>query len=97
MKDDIRETLDELLAAIPLQRRVVLRRVPMQDCGSCSLSDSEKTITICLPISGNRQTLLDSLLHEYAHAMVFDKLGWHPPLWGQCHAKAYTSWVEKNI
>jgi len=92
----LREILDELLEDLPLSRTVKLRVIQMQAHGSCSLSDSERFITISIKASDSLDTKIDSLVHEYGHAMELDQTGNHSPLWGKCHSLAYTAWSRRH-
>lgn len=94
--DAIRTLLQELKEDLPLQRRIKLRVIPMEAHGSCSLSTNEQTITICLKRGDKPTVQTDSLIHEYAHAMEYDKHGNHSQSWGKYHSEVYTSWVKRH-
>jgi len=95
-RDDLRTTLDELMEDLPINRFVRLRRTPMKCFGSCSLSVSEKTITITISTNYPTSTQIDTLIHEYAHALEFDQTGNHSPVWGKFHAQSYTAWAKRH-
>jgi hypothetical protein len=92
----LRETLAELQEDLPLNRPVKLRVIPMRACGSCSLSDSERFITICIRAGDPASVQEDTLIHEYAHAMEFDIRGNHTKFWGECHSKVFTAWTKRH-
>ncbi|HUW10159.1 MAG TPA: hypothetical protein VM537_10545 [Anaerolineae bacterium] len=92
----IRQIFEELKEDLPLKRTVVLRIVPMKGHASCSLSDSEKLITICINSRDSETVQTDSIIHEYGHAMEYDQLGNHSKFWGECQAKAYTAWAKRH-
>lgn len=90
----LRDVLEYMKRECPLTRTVKLRVVPMGGPGTCSLSSSERFITICINAKDPLYVQKDSLIHEYAHAMEFDLTGNHSKLWGECHSKAYTAWTK---
>ena len=96
-ESELRELLAKLKRQFPLRRTLKLRLIAMQAHGSCELSDTERTITICL----NRDDILgvqtDTLVHEYGHAREWDQTGNHSKLWGRLHSEVYTYWTQLNI
>jgi len=94
--NQLAEMLAQLRRELPLKRPVILRVVPMKDYGSCSLSDSEKHLTICIRSTDSAETQADSLLHEYAHAMDLDINGNHSKQWGKLYSQVYGTWCKHN-
>jgi hypothetical protein len=81
---------------LPIKRRLIIRRCKMrhENCGNTTLSGDEKTIQITVNSSLPWQTQVDSFLHEYPHALEYDKYGAHSDRWGKFHAQVYSVWVE---
>ncbi len=89
----------ELKKRLPLStpRKVVIRRAALKKlCGSTVLSDDERTITITIRKNMPKQQQLDTLIHEWAHALWMDKQDWHDSKWGEFHAAAYRVY-EKTL
>jgi hypothetical protein len=92
-----------LAEAMPTSRpvRVVMRRNGRGNFGTCSITPGRITVTIHLrvvdPSTGKARAVTrpeahDALLHEWAHAVVFDKGGEadeHGKRWGAADARAY--------
>jgi len=82
-----------LREAVPLENKVVIRRVAMGDEGSTSMSD-RRTITICIRKDAPIATQIDILIHEWGHAYEYDKTRNHGETWGRGMSKAYEAWEE---
>lgn len=81
---------EELRKRLPIGRKVVVRRARLARlCGVTSLSPDERTITITVRKAMPLQQQCDTLVHEWAHALWFDKTDWHDAKWGEFHAAAY--------
>jgi len=91
---DVSAVLKLLREKHPLNRRLRVRVIPMAGHGSTCMNDFERLITISLREQDNASEQVNYLIHEYAHAMEYDKLGIHSKLWGQLHSKIYTTWVQ---
>ena len=91
---DVSAVLRHLKAVLPIKRRLRVRVIRMQCHGSCDITDNERLITISLREQDPAAMQVDSLIHEYAHALEWDMLGVHSKLWGRLHAKVYTAWVS---
>ena len=86
----------QLLAALkqtmPItHNRLVVRRCSMRDYGRTTLS-GRGTITITVNKQLSHIMQLDTLAHEWAHAVLFDTNSadeQHGSDWGRCYAKAY--------
>jgi hypothetical protein len=79
-------------------RLVVKRcRVP-DDCGTTYPPTAGGTISIAVRGNQTMQEQVDTLLHEWAHALVFDLGGdnAHGDKWGKKHAAIYRTWERWN-
>jgi hypothetical protein len=83
-----------LRKAFPTKRRLIIRRVYMQAFGCTNLTDDEQTITITIRATDSIETQIDTLVHEYAHALEYDKWGNHSDRWGKLHAAVYSEYVS---
>lgn len=89
-----RSLVAHLRVTCPVTRRLVVHRVPMlKNHGTTSLPESEKTITISVNSTDDETVQRDSLVHEWAHAMEFDKTGNHGPVWGKFSSQTYSAGV----
>lgn len=86
-----------LCEAIPLQKNKVLWRFTskLNDYGSC-FGPRDGKITISINIKSKDTT--DVIIHEYAHALDFEKNGYnkehHSDNWGQCYAEVYRAYLK---
>ena len=97
-KHDYEKLIIKLLEeAIPLQKHKVLWRFVsnLKDYGSCS-SPVRGVITIS--INSKQHEMIDTIIHEYAHALDFDRNGLmkehHSAEWGKCYAEVYRTYVK---
>ena len=71
---------------------VSVRRLSLPDslCGDCRRKSDHFLIRI--NAKKNEQVQLDTLVHEFAHAMSFlewEESGQHGPIWAQAHLQCY--------
>lgn len=100
----LRGLRNALSEALPVSRpvRLVMRSRVADEFGQCALNNETFTITINLRVreawspNGRAVTVneaSDTLVHEWAHAMVWDKQPCesegHDGDWGRAYAKAY--------
>lgn len=81
------------------QNRLVIKRARFtKDCGTTYPPTGGGTITIRVGGHQTMQEQMDTLLHEWAHAMCFDRGldGTHSDAWGREHAAIYRTWEEWN-
>ena len=59
--------------------------------GECSIEAPYKTIRIIINKNVPEVAQVDSLIHEWAHAMLAGTTDFtaHGPLWGVCYARCY--------
>lgn len=116
-KKTVRKYLKEIKKLIPLENYYLkLSFKKIKDDGVCygpyiDKKTKKKIIYIVINESLNYTLLLDTLIHEYAHALVIDK-GYdermiteqqqHGEIWGKCYSKVYRAWLKvensfKNI
>lgn len=86
--------LEVLKSNHPLTKPLRVRVVPMKDHGSCTLGGNEKLFTIHIREKDLSEVKVDTLLHEYAHALEMDINKIHSKMWGELHAQLFTTWVE---
>jgi hypothetical protein len=86
-----------LNARFPPPRPVKVRVECIKDnpYGECYESDDGKYIMIRLNKNINRADKLDTLLHEWGHALVSPNID-HGPAWGKAYAKVYGAWHDKG-
>ena len=75
-------------------RRLVVRRCMMSERGCTTLSDNETTITITIASRLSSREQQDILIHEWGHALAFDKEDAHDEEWGKWTAVAYRLVIE---
>lgn len=83
---------------MPPKRRIVVRRIPMQDYGSTSLNTLETVITVCIRAADSLTVQMETLIHEWGHVLEYDRYGNHSDRWGKGHAEAYSvylAWMAK--
>ena len=86
--------LAHLRRTFPLRRPLTVRRIPLKkNAGTTSLSDGDR-LTICINTRKTWEVQIDTLLHEYAHAMELDRWGDHSDRWGKYHAGLYRAWQD---
>ena len=80
----------------PIKYRLVIRLVDITTYhGSCLLEpEQERTITITISKNDPPSVRCDSLIHEYAHALVFNRWGWHGPYWHRFYGRVVETWDE---
>ena len=105
------EIVGHLRKRCPIHRRLVVYRRPLKKKfegsdlnGVTHLSDSRLTITILVNNSKNWPTQIDTLAHEWGHAMWMDELTvipdnmtqakWHNDRWGVMSSRAYRAMLE---
>ena len=91
------QLLEKLKQELPFKnRRLIVRRVEMEDHGCTSISSNLKTITITIRKNNTKQQQVETLIHEYPHALELDRWEPHDKRWGEDQAAAYRIW-EKNF
>lgn len=81
-------------------RVVVLRRKEIYFQGELVdgvTLDNPTGYTIKVNTSQSWQSQLDTLIHEWAHALHYSITNWHNEEWGKCFSKsylAYEKWAE---
>lgn len=88
------ELILELKGAFPIKKKLVIRRVVMHDFGSTSFNGKQITICICKGAVNQKETLV----HEFAHALEYDKYGdsSHGTRWSRFYAKTYSLMVKND-
>lgn len=71
------------------RRRVVVKRVSMEDYGSTKLSDSTKVITVTIRKSDSLSVQEDTLAHEWGHVLEYDAWDIHGKAWGKNYVSSY--------
>ena len=92
-----RLALRALRAECPVDRpvRVRLEHTLAEKFGSCNLTQDEKGFTITVFTRGSSASeLRDTIVHEWAHAMVWGAETKHGPEWGVAFARAYRAAIE---
>ena len=78
---------------LPVENYVVRLSKCLDDdtYGDCVVSASGDMVTIRIDKSVQRIAQIDSLIHEWAHAMLAGthEFAEHGPVWGVCYAKCY--------
>lgn len=90
---EFRKILRKLRINFPTGRNVIVRRRPMTKLdGKVESSGNEFFLTI--NSTQSRTVQLDSLVHEWAHIIVIERMeDWtHSQLWGVKYAEIYTCW-----
>lgn len=75
-----------------ISRKLVIRRIKMSDHGSTAINSAESRITISINRDDDEGVQWDTLVHEYAHALEYDKEGNHTEQWGRIYSKCYRAW-----
>ncbi len=76
----------------PIKRKLVVRVIEMKDHGATTINDSETQITICIKKGSANQ--IETLAHEWAHAMEYDRDGNHSKLWGRFYSQTFSLMVQ---
>jgi len=105
-QNSIKDYLKEFKKRIPLNNHFVKFAFKnIKDSGLCygpytQKKTGRKYVYIVINKKLNFSEQLDTLIHEYAHAMVIDKginadneLKHHGPVWGACYSKVYRTWL----
>jgi hypothetical protein len=91
-----RKTLCWLRREHPLGKRVRVRQMSTKDQGYCEYINHRFEITIqkkqCLNLR------MDTLLHEWAHALTWwgNDVDSHDSEWGLAYARLYRTWITWN-
>lgn len=93
-QNTFRDFAAHLRKQCPVKRRVVIRRVVMEAAGSTSLTDDERTITVCIRAPDRSAEQINTLIHEWGHVLEYDRQGHHGDVWGKGNAAAYRAWLE---
>lgn len=78
----------------PIKGKLVVRRCAMKCAGTTTFCEGEKQITICIRKSDKFSAQKDTLVHELAHVLEFNRFNDHGEYWGQCHAEVYRAWLD---
>lgn len=70
-------------------RRIAVRRCTNKHHGTTNLSEDQRQITICISKHDTAIAQRDALIHEWGHAMQYDKADDHDEEWGKLTAAAY--------
>ena len=92
--DLFRQLAKFLRDRFPVKRKLVIRRVKLNDHGSTSINGAETCITISVNIADELHVQIETLAHEFAHALEYDKWGNHTDRWGKLYADVYKAWTE---
>ena len=72
--------------------RMVRKRDKDGPDGTAAFDGASITVTINSVLSVSSQ--IDTLVHEYAHAMMMDEAYRHGPMWGEKFSTAYNAHIE---
>lgn len=73
-KTDLFNIFRMLKKQLKLKHDILLRRKKLsKDCGECVLDGDDEPIRITVDKNLSEQSQIDTLLHEYAHALRMDK------------------------
>lgn len=87
--NNLEESIRRLCLIAPLDRPFIVRRRKMQNYyGSCGLVKGVFIITIASNV--NKTVAIESLIHEWAHAMAWHEKKEHGPVWGVCYARLWS-------
>ena len=91
-----------LRSGFPTKRAILLRCQKMKHFGSCSAHDEQidGPITLTLNKDSDRDMQVDTLMHEFAHAIIYDAgdfSGKHDSNWGICYAKIYDYVIQNYV
>lgn len=90
----MKKFIDCLRRCFPTKTKLVIRFVDMESEGSTSYS--VKQITICINKKRSKQVRREILVHEYAHALEYDRHGEHSIYWGKLYAKVFHAMFEER-
>lgn len=87
-----RSLLATLREKCPTRKQVIVRRVKMRSCqGRTTLTGPSKIIiTIDRSLTSDMQ--LETLVHEWAHALEFDRYHDHGRPWAAAYVRAYAAY-----
>jgi uncharacterized protein (DUF2344 family) len=90
-----RELIRKLRKSLPIDTPVSIRRVKLKADAGLTIFDGAKYV---IKIASNQSfgVQIDSLLHEWAHALAMEEAYRHKANWGIHYAKVYESW-EQNF
>lgn len=92
---------------LPLKHKIIYRTKAYHFCGECVFNEKKNMFIIIIDSGGDIQTQVDSMLHEYAHALRMDvdsnyikhDKGWgseYSRVWN-CFDKYYLEDVNRDI
>lgn len=106
-KKAIKKYLKEFKSRLPLKDHFVkFAFKDIKDAGLCygpyiQKKTNKKFVYIVISKNLSYNEQLDTLIHEYAHALAIDKgltanddLQHHGPMWGNCYSKVYRTWLK---
>jgi len=77
--------------------RLVIRRVNMNDSGCTESSDSGQQITISIRKQDIVEKQMETVIHEWGHALEYDRWPDHGKRWGECYAESYQAWEVWHV
>lgn len=96
----VKKLADYIFEKLPLEKPIKLIQRDLKDCfGYCLEQDD--TYLIVIHKSAPYYVKIDTLLHEYAHAITMsndkykdrDENSQHNAYWGECYAKTYRTYL----
>lgn len=95
----VQDAAKALRKSVPPNLPVRIRKVPMVDHVGMTILREGKTphyeIQLCTSLPENAAVLI--LLHEWAHALSWDKGGSdHGPEWGIAYARCWRAYIEDS-
>lgn len=89
----LEESIQRLCLIAPLDRPfIVIRKKLRNDYGSCGITKGRFVITIATRLS--KEIAIQSLLHEWAHAMAWHEKIEHGPIWGVSYARLWSDFYD---
>jgi hypothetical protein len=85
---------------LPLKHKVVYRTKRFHNCGECSFNERTKVLTLVIDNQAELQTQIDTMLHEYAHAIRMDQNSDnldHGDDWGVEYSKVWNCFESRYL
>ena len=86
-----RALVGALRKRFPVEQPVVVRRCQSKNNNGMTRFDG-RTFRVRIASNQPRDSLIDSLLHEWAHVRMIDNAYRHDGQWGVVYAEIYNSW-----
>lgn len=93
---EFRQLLKFLRQHFKTERPIEIRRIKKKkDCAT--LYFNSRKYIIYVDDSLSREAMLDTIYHEFAHAVAIDRICGHNDYWGKVYSEIYTKSLEFGV